>query len=158
MQQLPEAGSPPEDAPVRKSAKSWVICHQDSKKLINPWLGFQLLTEFIHEPYSRVHVRDVIKLTLDDLITMMSTLESGTAYWADGVLFASFAMTDSEELAKKEIGGETYVDKIIFTRHERFSKTIKSSTNLEIGVLNVQKSGLYRDLIAWLKLQPIWNQ
>lgn len=100
----------------------------------------------------------MIKLTLDDLITMMSTLESGMAYWADGVLFASFAMTDSEELAKKEIVGETYVDKIIFTEYERFSKTVKSSTNLEIGVLNVQKSHLYRDLIAWLKKQPIWNE
>ena len=112
------------------------------------------MTEFVHEPYSMVHVRDVIKLTLDDLIAMMSTLESGTAYWADGVLFASFAMTDSEELAKREIAGETYVDKIIFTKHEEFSKTIKSSTNLEIGALNVQKSGLYRDLVAWLRRQP----
>ena len=28
---------------------------------------------------------------------------------------------------------------------------------MEINVLNVQKSRLYRDLIAWLKKQPIWN-
>ena len=89
---------------------------------------------------------------------MMSTLESGTAYWADGVLFASFAMTDSEELAKKEMAGETYIDKIIFAKHENFSKTIKSSTNLEIGVINVQKSYLYQGLIVWLKEQPIWSQ
>lgn len=100
----------------------------------------------------------MIKLSLDDLISMMSTLESGTAYWADGVLFASFAMTDSEELAKKEIAGETYVDKVVFARHENFSKTIKSSTNLEIGVINVQKSRLYRDLVAWLRGQPVWNE
>jgi len=116
------------------------------------------MTDFVHEPYSRVHVRDVIKLTLDDLITMMSTLESGIAYWADGILFASFAMTDSDELAKKEIAGETYVDKIVFTRHEEFSKTVKSSTNLEIGVLNVQKSRLYGELTAWLKRQPVWDE
>ena len=89
---------------------------------------------------------------------MMSTLESGTAYWADGVLFASFAMTDSEELAKKEIIGETYLDKIIFTQYKDFSKTIKSSTNLEIGVINVQKSELYKDLIKWIKAQHIWNE
>lgn len=100
----------------------------------------------------------MIKLSLDDLISMMSMLESGTAYWADGVLFASFAMTDSEELAKKEIVGETYVDKIIFAKYETFSKTIKSSTNLEIGVINVQKSHLSRDLISWLKQQPVWNE
>ncbi len=111
------------------------------------------MTDFVYEPYSKVHVRDVIRLDLDDLITMMSTLESGLAYWADGILFASFAMTDSEELAKKEIVGETYVDKIVFTVHEKFSKTIKSSTNLEIGVLNVQHSNLYRGLAAWLKRQ-----
>ncbi len=116
------------------------------------------LTDFIYEPYTRVHVRDTIKLTLDDLISMMSTLESGIAYWADGVLFASFAMTDSEELAKKEILGETYIDKVIFAKQVDFSRTVKSSTNLEIGVINVQKSHLYYSLIKWLKEQPIWNQ
>ncbi len=59
------------------------------------------MTEFIHKPYTTVYVRDMIKMSLDDLLNMMSTLESGNAYWVDGVLFASFAMTDSEELAKK---------------------------------------------------------
>ena len=45
----------------------------------------------------------MVKLNLDDLIGMMSSLESANAYWVDGVLFASFAMTESEELAKKEM-------------------------------------------------------
>ena len=72
----------------------------------------------------------------------------------DGVLFASFAMTDSEELAKKEIQGETYLDKIIFAKYEKYTKTAKLSTNIEINLLNVQKSQLYRDLVAWLKKQP----
>lgn len=116
------------------------------------------MTDFTYEPYSHIHVRDIIKLNLDDLISMMSTLESGIAYWAEGVLFASFAMTDSEELAKKEIVGQTYLDKIIFAKYENFSKTIKSSTNLEIAVINVQKSKLYQDLIEWLKKQPVWNE
>ena len=115
------------------------------------------MTKFVHEPYDTIYVRDIIKMSLDDLLNMMSTLESGNAYWVDGVLFASFAMTDSEELAKKEIQGETYLDKIIFAKHEKYTKTAKSSTNLEINILNVQKSPLYRDLIKWLKLQPIWN-
>ncbi|QUC65478.1 hypothetical protein NsoK4_04340 [Nitrosopumilus sp. K4] len=115
------------------------------------------MTDFIHQPYKTIYVRDMIKMTLDDLLNMMSTLESGNAYWVDGVLFASFAMTDSEELAKKEIQGETYLDKIIFAKYEDYTKTIKSSTNLEINILNVQKSQLYRDLIKWLKQQPIWK-
>ncbi len=89
---------------------------------------------------------------------MMSTLEAGVAYWADGVLFASFAMTESEELAKKEIVGHTYLDKIVFSKYENFSKTIKSSTNLEIAVINVHKSKIYQDLVKWLKSQPIWNE
>ena len=100
----------------------------------------------------------MIKLSLDDLINMMSTLESGNGYWVDGVLFASFAMTDSEELAKKEILGITYLDKIVFAKYSKFTKTVKSSTNLEIGILNMEKSGLFRDLIVWLKKQPIWNE
>ena len=115
------------------------------------------MTDFIHEPYNRIVVRDIIKLSLDDIINMMSTLESGNGYWVDGVLFASFAMTDSEELAKKEIQGITYLDKIIFAKYEKFTKTVKSSTNLEIGILNVEKSRLYQDLISWLKKQSLWN-
>ena len=116
------------------------------------------MTEFIHRPYDKIYVRDMIKLSLDDLIGMMSSLEAASAYWIDGVLFASFAMTESEELAKKEMQNEMFLDKIIFAVYEKYTKTVKSSTNLEIGVLNMQKSKLYQDLIVWLKIQPIWNE
>ena len=116
------------------------------------------MTEFTHKPYDRIYVRDMIKLNLDDLIGMMSSLESANAYWVDGVLFASFAMTESEELAKKEMQNEMYLDKIVFAVYPNYTKTAKSSTNLEIGILNMQKSTLYQDLICWLKTQPIWTE
>jgi len=116
------------------------------------------MIEFINKPYERIFVRDIIKLSLDDLIVMMSSLEAANAYWVDQVLFASFAMSESEELAKKEMQNEMYLDKIIFAKYEKYTKTVKSSTNLEIGVLNMQRSKLYKDLIAWLKTQPIWNE
>ena len=115
------------------------------------------MTEFIHKPYEKIYVRDMIKLSLDDLIGMMSSLEAANAYWVDCVLFASFAMTESEELAKKEMNNEMFLDKVVFAINEKYSKTVKSSTNLEIGVLNMQKSKLYSDLINWLKTQPIWT-
>jgi len=66
-------------------------------------------------------------------------------------------VTESEELAKKEMNNEMFLDKVIFAKCESYSKTVKSSTNLEIGVLNMQKSSLYVDLINWLKTQPIWS-
>lgn len=116
------------------------------------------MTEFTHKPYERIFVRDIIKLTLDDLISMMSSIESANAYWVNGVLFASFAMTESEELAKKEMQNEMYLDKIIFAKYENYTKTIKSTTNLEVGVLNMEKGELYRELVAWLKTQPIWKE
>ena len=116
------------------------------------------MTEFVHKPYDKIYVRDMIKLSIDDLIGMMSSLESANGYWVDGVLFASFAMTESEELAKKEMQNEMYLDKIVFAKYENYTKTVKSSTNLEIGVLNMQKSELYRDLIKWLKMQPVWDE
>ena len=114
------------------------------------------MTEFEHKPYDKIYVRDMIKLSLDDLIGMMSSLEAANAYWVDGVLFASFAMTESEELAKKEMNNEEPgTSKVLY---ENYSKTVKSTTNLEIGVLNMQKSSLYTDLIKWLKTQSIWNE
>ena len=116
------------------------------------------MTEFVHRPYGRIYVRDMIKLDLDNLVGMMASLESANAYWVDGVLFASFAMSESEELAKKEMQDEMYLDKIIFTEYGGYTKTARSSTNLEVGVLNMGKSKMYRDLIAWLKSQPIWNE
>ena len=116
------------------------------------------MTEFVHKPYDKIYVRGMIKLNLDDLIGMMSSLDAANAYWVDGVLFASFAMTESEELAKKETQNEIFLDKIIFAIYDNYTKTVKSSTNLEIGVLNMQKSKLYKDLIAWLKTQAIWKE
>ena len=115
------------------------------------------MTDFVYEPYKTVFVRDIIKVSLDDLISMMSALESGSAYWADGILFASFAMTESEELAKKEMEGKTYVEKIIFARHDTYTKTVRSSTNLEIGVIDVRRSRLYGGLVSWIKSQPVWD-
>ena len=116
------------------------------------------MTDFIHEPYKTIHVRDIVKMSLDDLVSLISTLESANAYWTDGVLFVNFAINESEKLAEKEILGETYLDKIIFTKYDKYTKTVKSATNVEINILNVQKSQLYRDLISWLKKQPIWNE
>lgn len=104
-------------------------------------------------PYERVYVRDVIRLSLDDMVAMMSSLEAVSAYWAGGILFASFAMTESEELARKEMHDEMYLDRVVFTEHPEYTKTVKSSTNLEIGVLNVDSSGLYRDLALWARSQ-----
>ena len=115
------------------------------------------MTEFLHRPYERIYVRDIIKLSLDDMIAMMTSMGIPHAYWADGVLFASFAMTESEELAKKEMNNEMFLDKLAFTEHGPYTRTIKSSTNLEMGVLDMHKSSLYRDLVAWLKGQPAWS-
>lgn len=116
------------------------------------------MTEFVHKAYEKIYVRDIIKLDLDGLIGMMSSLESASAYWVDGVLFASFAMTESEELAKKEMQNEMYLDKIVFAVYDNYSKTVRSSTNLEIGVLNMSKSRLYMELVSWLKKQEIWSE
>jgi len=33
------------------------------------------MTEFVHKPYDKIYVRDMIKLSLDDLIGMMSSLD-----------------------------------------------------------------------------------
>lgn len=115
------------------------------------------MTEFAARPYERIYVRDVIRVSQDDLVAMMSTLEAASGYWVDGVLLASFAMSESEELAKKEMQDEMYLDKIVFCRCDRYSRTVKSSTNLEIGVLDMSGSRLYREMVAWLKTLPAWQ-
>jgi len=84
------------------------------------------MTEFTHKPYERIFVRDMIKLSIDDLIVTMSSLEAANAYWVDQVLFASFAMTESEELAKKEMQNEMYLDKIIFAKYEKYTKKLSN--------------------------------
>lgn len=104
-----------------------------------------------------MYIRDVIRMELDDLITMMSGDASGLTYWADGVLFVAFSIDASESLAKKEIDGVTYIDRLIFTKYPGFSRTVKSTTNYEIPVVNVQNSNLFVKLISWLKTQPFWN-
>ena len=98
------------------------------------------MVEFVLDEYKLIHVRDMIRVDLDDFIIMMTATESNIAYWADGVLFACFAMTESEALSKMEIAGETYIEKIIIAKKETFTRTIKSATNFEIPVVNVQDS------------------
>lgn len=116
------------------------------------------MTEFSYEPYKIIHVRDLIKMSLDDLISMISSLEAANAYWADGVLFVSFSISESDELGKKEMQGETYLDRVIFCKYDKYTKTAKSSINVEVNVVNVQTSHLYSDLVKWLKQQSVWTQ
>jgi hypothetical protein len=132
---------------------SWILV----AKLIRQSQKYQSMTDFVYEPYKKIHVHDLIKMSLDDLVSMISTLESANAYWSDGVLFVSFSISESDELGKKEIEGETYLDRVVFCKYDRYTKTAKSSTNVEINVINVQTSPLYRDLVTWLKKQPVWN-
>lgn len=115
------------------------------------------MTDFIYEEYDEIHIRDIINADLDDFIAMMSYTEAGLAYWADGVLFACFAMTDSDTLAKKEIAGVTYIDKVIFAKYPKFTRTVKSAANFEIPAVNVSRSRLYSKLISWLKTHPAWQ-
>lgn len=116
-----------------------------------------VLVDFVHQEYKTVYIRDVIPMDLDDLITMMSGDGAGLAYWADGVLFVAFSTDASESMARKEIEGITYLDRLIFTKHPRFSRTVKSTTNFEIPVVNVQNSNFFGKLIRWIKSQPFWN-
>lgn len=116
-----------------------------------------VLPDFVHKEYNTVYIRDVIPMELDDLITMMSGDESELTYWVDGVLFVTFSAIASEILAENEIEGITYVDRLIFTKYPEFSRTVKSSTNFEIAVVNVQNSRLFSKLIHWIKSQPFWN-
>lgn len=116
------------------------------------------MTNFVYKPYDTIIIRNMIKLNTDDLLNMVYALDIEDVYWVDGVLFVSFETTISEELAKKEIEGQTYLEKVIFAKQSQYTKTIKSSSNIEINVFNVRNSKLYRDLIAWIKTQPIWNE
>lgn len=126
--------------------------------MINQRVKIKQVTNFVHEPYKAVHVRDLIRMDLDDLINTISTLESANAYWAGGVLFVSFSISESDELGKKEIYGETYLDKIMFTRYDKYTKTARSTTNVVINVVNVHRSRLYQELTSWLKNQSEWNE
>lgn len=115
------------------------------------------MVEFTHDEYKNIYIRDIIRVELDDFIVMMSATESGLAYWADGVLFMGYVMTESEALAKEEIAGTTYIDKMIFAKYPEFSRTVKSATNFEIPVVDVGRSGIYSKMIAWIKGLPAWN-
>ncbi|MYB47497.1 MAG: hypothetical protein F4X71_07205 [Cenarchaeum sp. SB0662_bin_33] len=114
------------------------------------------MPDFVHQEYDTVHIRDIIPMELDDIITVMSSVESGLIYWADGVLFVYFP-TETESAVEDTSEEDAYLDRIIFTKYPEFSRTVKSSTNFEIPVVNVQKSRLFAELVQWIKSQPFWN-
>ena len=115
------------------------------------------MPNFIHREYKTVYIRDVVRMDLDDLITMMSGDTSAPAYWVDGVLFVAFSAEPSESISKKEIEGIVYIEKMLFTKYPVFSRTARSAINYEIPVVNMQNSKLFGELVKWLKGQPFWN-
>lgn len=114
------------------------------------------MTEFVYKPYDRIYVRDMVELGMDNFIDIISELDTH-AYWADGILFTSFGAAESEELAKKQLEGQMYIERVIFTRYNDYSETVKSTRNMSIVALDVRSNDTCRELVAWIKSQKVWD-
>ena len=115
------------------------------------------MTEFVQEEYKKIIIRKVVKVDLDDFIAIVSNADANLAYWTDGVLFTYFFTPESEAMSALEIEGKGYMEKVVFAKYPQFTRTVKSASNFEIAVVNMQTGGFYLDLVRWIKSRPIWD-
>lgn len=111
----------------------------------------------MQKQYNSVIVRDIIKVDVDDFIAIMANADVGLAYWNNGVLFSYFLMPESEQLAVEESRGVSYLEKIVFAKYPKYTKTVKSTMNYEMPVVSIQGSTVHNEMITWLKTTPAWD-
>ena len=99
------------------------------------------------KPYTDVYIREMIEFSKDDFLTIMTSMNAPYCYHCDGVAIIE------ERYHPKEDEFE-YADKAIILRLHYcimpFTKTIKSSTNLELRLIPTT-SPLYIDIAKMIK-------
>lgn len=117
------------------------------------------MTEFRIEPINEVIVNDLHQDSLDNFLYSYRCFGITTAIWVDGIIIQLVVNPKTKLFQKYDLIGKRLYEQIIFVKYPEYTKTVKSGKeNYEIALRNYNNFPRFRELVKWIKSQPIWKE
>jgi hypothetical protein len=117
------------------------------------------MTEFRIEPVNEVIVNDLHQDSLDNFLYSYRCFGITTAIWVDGIIIQLVVNSKTKLFQKYDLIGKRLYEQIIFVKYPEYTKTVKScKENYEIALRNYNNFPRFRELVKWIKSQPIWKE
>ena len=112
------------------------------------------MVEIVHEPLKRIVLREMVRYDtpqqmVNALAFIMKMGQPILLTWAEGVVFVSQPIPPPD-MPEEYARGELYIASISFAPMPEYGNNVKSG-NVEMGVIDVSRSPLSRDLAQFLK-------
>ncbi len=116
------------------------------------------MTEFRIEPINEVIVTDLHQDSLDNFLYSYRCFGITTAIWVDGIIIQLVVNSKNKLFEKYDLVGKRLYEQVIFVKYPEYKKTVKlGDENYEIALRNYNNFPRFRELVKWIKTQPVWE-
>ena len=118
------------------------------------------MTKFIHEPFEKIIVKNLVHEDLDNLIHQCLSRDKPEVFWVNGMIIAIKKLIFGA--GKKEYDnmekGIQYFEKISFVKFPKYVSSITQKDCVEyVRVLDYSNNNKFKELSNWIESQPIWK-
>ncbi|MCJ7631197.1 hypothetical protein MUP77_02170 [Candidatus Bathyarchaeota archaeon] len=107
------------------------------------------------EPWKEIIFHDAQQLSTKELLHLQAmSIELAQAVtpltWADGVLYSTTPMLDSEELCLEQMDGKVHFSSIFFSFMPTYMESVRSG-RIDIPVLDLSYNTIAKAVASWVK-------
>ena len=118
------------------------------------------MTKFIHEPFEKIIVKNLVHEDLDNLIHQCLSRDRPEVFWVNGMIIATKKLIFGA--GKKEYDnmekGIQYFEKISFVKFPKYVSSITQKDCVKyVRVLDYSNNNKFKELSNWIESQPIWK-
>ena len=118
------------------------------------------MTKFIHEPFEKIIVKNLVHEDLDNLIHQCLSRDKPEVFWVNGMIIATKKLIFGA--GKKEYDnmekGIQYFEKISFVKFPKYVSSITQKDCVKyVRVLDYSNNNKFKELSNWIESQPIWK-
>lgn len=115
-----------------------------------------VMVEFEYQPWKKIVVHEVVKLTLEHFLSTHSLgVKAGgigrPLLWADDVIFDKGGFRDTDDIIREKLEGKVHWTALNYTVLEKHQPEFKVAGNIRIPVINVSDNKVFKEMAAWIK-------
>ena len=118
------------------------------------------MTEFLHEPFEKIIVKNLVNEDLDNFIYQRLPHSSPEVFWVDGMIISipKLRYGAGEKEYDDMVTGIQYFEKVVFIKLPKYTLSVTWHDGVDyLRLLNYSNNAKFKELAKWIKSQPIWN-
>ena len=118
------------------------------------------MTEFLHEPFEKIIVKNLVHEDLDNFIYQRLPHSSPEVFWVDGMIISipKLRYGAGEKEYDDMVKGIQYFEKVVFIKLPKYTLSVTWHDGVDyLRLLNYSNNAKFKELAKWIKTQPIWN-